>query len=137
MLASLLLASSGLVIFLLGTVHLLYTFRGAKLAPRDPALQRAMEASSLQITYETTMWKAWVGFNGSHSLGAMLFGLVYVYLALAHSAFLFSSVFLLAVGFSMLCALLVLGKLYWFSIPFRGISLALLLYVGALIARVA
>src|SRR5438046_6957052 len=30
------------------------------------------------------MWRAWVGFNASHSMGAMLFGLVFAFLALAH-----------------------------------------------------
>lgn len=48
------------------------------------------------------MWKAWVGFNASHALGAILFGLVYGYLALLHLAFLFQSWFLLAVGFALL-----------------------------------
>ena len=41
------------------------------------------------ITRETTMWKAWVGSNASDSYGAILFGAVYGYLSLTHSAFLF------------------------------------------------
>jgi hypothetical protein len=35
------------------------------------------------------MWKAWIGFNASHSFGLILFGTVYAYLALAHGSFLF------------------------------------------------
>ena len=35
-------------------------------------------------TKETTMWRCWVGFNASHSMGLILFGLAFGYLALAH-----------------------------------------------------
>jgi hypothetical protein len=29
------------------------------------------------ITKEATMWRCWVGFNASHSMGLILFGLVF------------------------------------------------------------
>jgi len=79
------------------------------------------------------MWKAWVGFNASHSFGAILFGLVYGYLALLHPAFLFGSAFLLVIGLVLLGGYLFLGVRYWFSVPARGILLSLILYVLALI----
>ena len=77
MLSSILVCLSAFVIAALGIAHLVYTFRGPKLAPRDPALTEAMKADSPGISDETTMWKAWVGFNASHSMGAILFGLVF------------------------------------------------------------
>ncbi len=64
-------ALSASIIITLGVVHLVYTFWGPKLTPRDPALQISMSQSSPVITKETTMWRAWVGFNGSHSMGAI------------------------------------------------------------------
>ena len=131
--ANLLITISAGIILLLGLVHLTYTFFGSKLTPRDAALQASMKLVSPVITKETNMWKSWVGFNASHSLGAILFGLVYGYLALLHADFLFESYFLLIVGWSLLASLVVLGKLYWFSIPFRGISLAFACYCAALI----
>jgi hypothetical protein len=137
MLASSLVAASAAVIFLLGLTHLLYTFRGTKLHPRDPQLTAALKEASPVITRQTTMWKVWIGFNASHSLGAILFGAVYGYLAVAHGAFLFQSYFLLGLGLLLLVAYGFLGKLYWFSTPFRGIVLALLLYLGGLIAASA
>ena len=118
---------------LLGLIHLFYTFYGPKLLPRDRDLKTRMQNVSPVITRETTMWKAWVGFNASHSSGAILFGAVYGYLALAHGAFLFQSTFLLSLGLLMLCGYAFLGKRYWFSVPFRGILLAAVLYVIALI----
>jgi hypothetical protein len=76
-----------------------------------------------------------VGFNASHSYGAILFGLVYGYLAVAHREVLFNSPFLLAVGLAMLGGLLFLGKVYWFSIPFRGILVATICYVLGVAVR--
>jgi hypothetical protein len=94
-----------------------------------------MNEVSPNITRETTMWKCWIGFNASHGFGAILFGLVYGYLALLYSPFLFQSTFLLLVGMFLLAGYLVLGRLYWFSVPFRGIVLSTALYVSALVIR--
>jgi hypothetical protein len=132
-LAPYLLTGSAAVLFLLGLLHLVYTFHGHKLLPRDAELQERMRSVSPFITRETTMWKAWIGFNASHGLGAILFGLVYGYMALFHPAFLFQSAFLLGVGLVLLSAYAFLGVRYWFSIPFRGILLSLVLYACALI----
>jgi hypothetical protein len=128
-----LVAVSAATILVLGLVHLLYTVRGQKLHPRDADLETRMKEVSPVLTRETTMWKAWVGFNASHSYGAILFGLVYGYLAVAQSSLLFQSPFLLLVGVLLLAGYVVLGKVYWFSVPFRGIVLSFALYVAALV----
>jgi hypothetical protein len=129
LIARALMTLSAAIFLALGSIHLVYTFWGAKLTPRDPALQARMREISPVISRETTMWKAWIGFNASHALGALLFGLVYGYLAIAEPAFLFRSVFLLSVGFCVLLSYVVLGKVYWFRVPFTGILLAFLAYV--------
>jgi len=134
-LASSLVAASATIILLLGLIHLLYTFRGSKLHPRDASLKARMSEISPVLTRETTMWSTWVGFNASHSFGAILFGLVYGYLALAHSPFLFQSTFLLLVGLLFLGGYVFLGKFYWFSVPYRGIVLSTALYVSALVVQ--
>ncbi|KAF0166250.1 MAG: hypothetical protein FD157_869 [Rhodocyclaceae bacterium] len=133
--APLLLAASAAIILLLGIAHLLFTFRGPKLHPRDATLTARMKEVSPVLTRQTTMWKAWIGFNASHSNGAIFFGLVYGYLALAHASFLFQSPFLLLVGLAMLVGYVFLARTYWFSIPFRGITLATALYVVALVVN--
>ena len=133
--ASLLVAASAFVILALGCAHLLYTFRGNKFYPRDPALLARMQEVSPFISGKMSMWKAWVGFNASHSFGAMLFGLVYGYLALAQPGVLFSSWFLLAVGLALLAGCVFLGWRYWFSTPFRGIVLSTALYVSGVLAH--
>jgi hypothetical protein len=131
--ASWLVAASAAVVLLLGVIHLLYTFHGSKLHPRDRDLYARLKEVSPVLTRETTMWKAWVGFNASHSYGAIFFGLVYGYLALAHSAILFQSPFLQCVGLMLLAGYAVLGKLYWFRIPFRAILFSGALYLVALV----
>ena len=128
----LMMLSAG-IILLLGIMHLLFTFTGAKLTPRDPALQESMRSVSPVISKETTMWKAWLGFNASHSLGAILFGLIYGYLALWYSAFLFASYFLLFVGGGLLASFVLLGKLYWFHLPFRATLVAFAGYCTAVV----
>lgn len=120
---------------MLGLVHLLYTFSGPKFDPRDAALKLRMQEISPVLTRETTMWRAWIGFNASHSFGAILFGVLYAYLALRHPEFLFAEWFLLFTGLALLAGYVVLGRLYWFSIPYRGILAATALYTLALVVR--
>jgi len=132
--AKILMTASAGIILLLGTLHLIYTFYGPKLLPRDPALQAAMKEVHPVITRQTTMWRAWVGFNASHSMGAILFGLTYGFLALFHAELLFHSAYLLIVGFAMLAGLFLLGKVYWFRVPFVGIGISSLCYVVSVIS---
>ena len=135
--APLLVAVSATIVLLLGLVHLLYTFYGPKLLPRDRELQTRMQEVSPVITRETTIWKTWIGFNASHSCALLLFGTVYGYLALAHSDFLFQSVFLLSVGLILLLGYIILAKKYFFSRPRLGALLATFFYVfGIILSRV-
>ncbi len=134
MLASLLIGLGAAIMLALGLLHLVYTFVGTKLRPRYPALQDAMQKGHLQITRQTTIWRAWIGFNASHALGAILFGLIYIHLAVWQPALLFGSPFLCGLGVVVLLAYLWLGWRYWFSVPFRGIGLANLLFLGGLAA---
>lgn len=134
---ALLIAASALLLLALGVMHLTMTYRGSAFHPRDPALFKAMQADSPRITRATTMWRSGVGFHASHSLGVMFFGVLYAYLALEGSGFLFRSAFLMGLGMLVLCAYLLLARLYWFKAPFRAIFLAAGLYAGGLVAVVA
>lgn len=136
MIATVLMVISAAVIFALGTAHLIFTFVGPKLTPRDPALKIRMSEVSPVITKEATMWSFWIGFNISHSMAAMLFGLIYGFLAIAHGGLLFSSPYLLIVGLLTVGGLFVVGKVYWFSGPFIGISISLACYIASVIVAV-
>jgi hypothetical protein len=130
--AKILMVLSAGIIFTLGLAHLVYTFWGSNLTPRDPALQVSMSQIAPVISKETTMWRCWVGFNATHSMGLILFGLVFGFLALAHEQLLFQSPFLLVVGLAMLGGFVVLSKLYFFSGPLTSTSIALACYVASI-----
>jgi hypothetical protein len=134
LIARVLMVVSAGIILALGALHLAYTFWGPKLTPRDHALQVSMDQVSPVISRETTMWRAWVGFNASHSMALILFGLIYCFLAITNSSLLFRSPFLLIVGLAMLVGLLILCKVFWFRVPFIGVGISLVCYLASIAA---
>ena len=132
---SLLVVASTFIIFALGVLHLLLTYRGTAFHPRDRVLESQMKVVASLISRETTMWRAGVGFHASHSIGAVVFSLTYAYLALEPAQLLFKSPFLLSLGLAYLELLTILCGLYWLRVPFWGMALATSLYVGARIAN--
>ena len=131
--ASLLVTASAAIALVLGLLHLFHTFTGTGLQPRDAGLMEAMQRSPPRITRQTTMWRAWIGFNASHSLGLVLFALIYGYLALAAPALLFSSIFLRAVGFALLLGYVFLSHRYFFRVPLRSVLVAAATYAAGII----
>ena len=124
----------GAIIFgTLGSIHLLYTFFSNKFNALDSNVTKAMKNTSPLLTKQTTMWKAWVGFNASHSLGAMLVTAFYVPLALNNMSVirenLWFSILPVFIGLSYLA----LAKKYWFKIPFIGVLISTVCFVGAAI----
>lgn len=132
MAARILMVLSASIILTLGVVHLVYTFWGSNLTPRDPTLEISMSQISPVITEETTMWRCWVGFNASHSMGLIFFGLVFGFLAVARGQVLFQSPFLLVVGLAMLVGLFVLSRIYFFRAPLSGVGISLACYVASI-----
>lgn len=125
-----LIVASATVVGLLGCVHLLFTFYSNKFDPRDAMVTEALRVVSPVISRQTTMARAAKGFHASHSLGAMLFALVWGYLALQQWVLLAQSPFLMGLGMVVLLAYLALAWRYWFSVPLRGIALATGLYAA-------
>lgn len=128
LLAPALILASATVLGLLGGLHLLFTFYGNQFDPRDAIVTEALRVVSPVISRQTTMARAAKGFHASHSLGAMLFALVWGYLALHQWQMLLQSTFFLALGMGVLLAYQALAQRYWFSVPQRGIALANVLY---------
>lgn len=133
LLAPVFILASAAVVGLLGCLHLFFTFHGNRFDPRDAALTAALAVTSPVITEQTTMARAAKGFHASHSMGVMLFALVWGYLALAQWTVLRQLPLLLALGMVVLLAYLLLAKRYWFSVPLRGIALANALYAAGLV----
>jgi hypothetical protein len=134
MLPQSLIVAGALIFGLLGTLHLAYTFFTGKFSPRDAATEAAMKLTHPRLTRRTTLWKAWVGFNASHSLGAMLFAAVYLLLALAHMDWLREAPGLVWLAAAGALAYLALAVRYWFRTPLIGIALASACFFAAAIA---
>jgi len=69
------------IILLFGCMHLYFTFFTDKFSSTNKQLIADMKASSPKLTKQTTMWKAWIGFNATHSSGAMFIGFLNFYMA--------------------------------------------------------
>lgn len=126
-----LLVAGALVFGVLGLIHLLYTFAGSAFVPRDAATRAAMEATSPRLTRETTIWRAWIGFNASHSLGAIVFAVFVLLLAAGHMPLLREAPVFAWVAAINALAWLWLARRYWFRVPFIGLLLASLCFLIA------
>lgn len=124
MIAQTLWIAGSLIYLLLGSAHLFYTFFTRKFLAKNPDAVVAMQNTHPLLTRKTTMWKAWVGFNGSHSLGAIYLGIINLILAGQYFHILEKSGSLLSLTFLTSLFYLFLAKKYWFNVPLNGIVLA-------------
>lgn len=133
MTARVLMVASAAIFLVAGALHLQATLFGTDLLPRDPALRKRMDEVSPVVSDETTMWRGWIGFNAGFSIGAMLFGAIYAFLAIVHARLLFTSRYLLSVGLLVVGGFSVLSKAYLFSIPFMCFATSLACYVASIV----
>jgi len=130
------IAGSSVYIFL-ATLHLLYTFFTNKFLAKDRNTVELMKQTHPLLTNKTTMWKAWVGFNGSHSAGGIFLGTVNLLLAVLYFPFLSAALPLLILTIITSLFYLFLGIKYWFNIPLTGIAIATTCYIIAFIIILA
>jgi hypothetical protein len=140
--AMFLLDFGGGILVLMGSLHAHYTFldirRPRRLVPQDPATALAMKKTPLRLSRGgTTIWRAWVGFNFSHSLGVVLFGGLCIFAStLLGTMSMPAWVLFVFVVISLIC--LGISALYWFRIPTAGIAVAsLCLLVAWLLYAIA
>jgi hypothetical protein len=132
--AQILLIIGASIFGILGTVHLLYTFFTNKFEAHDSSVTEAMKGTSPILTKETSVWKAWVGFNASHSLGAMLVAAVYIPLTTTYFNIIQQSVWFSLLPVIVGLSYLVLAKKYWFRIPFIGVLISTVCFAGAAVS---
>ena len=118
----------GGIFVLFGLLHAIYTLLDIRsprrLVPDDATVTHAMTRSRVRLSRGgTTMWQAWVGFNFSHSLGAVLFGALCIFAGVVIGTVVVPgwALFLL---FVIGLIYLVIGVRYWFRIPIAGIAVA-------------
>ena len=131
---------AGCIPFLiLGLLHTAYTIADIRnpkrLIPYKSGVMGLMKESTLALTKETDMWRAWIGFNISHGVGVLFFAITLLYLAVLHIAFLQSSIFLLTVSPQIALVYLLLSRKYWFRIPAAGSAIGLLCFLAGSLAQ--
>lgn len=117
---------------ILGFLHTLYSVMDdqnpTKIVPRKQSAIKAMKESTLTLTKDTTVWKAWIGFNISHGLGVMLFGGFYFYLSAFHYQTLLGLGPLPWLAPIIAAIYFILAHRYWFKVPAAGSALGFILF---------
>jgi hypothetical protein len=105
------------------------------LSPRDSAYRHAMMEQTMLLTRRTNLWLAWVGFNLSHSLGAILFGVVVILVAWSPAAFDASWPLFVPLATVVAAAYLAIGVRYWFRTPIIGIAVSAACFLASGVVR--
>jgi len=125
----------GSIIAFMGAGHAILTvidvFRPTQFTPLDDSVRDSMESTGVRFARgRTSMWDAWLGFNISHGLGALIFGVIVVFLG--------DYLILIEPPKMLLLAPVIIGFIYfylavrfWFYLPVIGISLATICFIVA------
>ena len=105
-------------------------------SPRDPTVRDAMAEETILLTPRTTLWLAWVGFNLSHSLGAMVFGVAVLLIGRSPASFQSEARVFVPLAVVVSGLYMVLGLRYWFRIPIVGSALSGVCFVASWILLV-
>ena len=90
-----------------------------------------MARSRLRLTRRTDLWRAWVGFNLSHRLGVILFGIVVVLVGRTPTTFAGHAAVFLPLAVVVALVYLGLSLAYFFRTPTIGIASSLVLFTFA------
>lgn len=90
-----------------------------------------MNRTALRLTRQTTMWKAWLGFNLSHALGLVIFGLTSFLIAVYHLDLILNLQPLLFLVITVAAIYLFLAIRFWFFGPAVGSAIGLALFVAS------
>jgi len=129
MIEQILLIIGAAIFGILGMLHLYYTFFTDKFMTRDRKVAEAMKGTSPLLTNRTSVWDAWMGFNGSHSLGAMAIAIFYILLAATHMEVIRETRAFILLAVLIGLSYLVLAIKYWFRVPLIGILIATLCFI--------
>ena len=139
--AHLILAAGAGIILLLGTGHgvlaLLDTVRPRYFTPTDEGVRLAMEGvrTAMQreapVSPKANLWRAWLGFNLSHSLGIVVFGSALLVLAFHQFTAFAQSVPIQCSAAGIASAYLIISSRFWFWVPTAGFGAALACIVMA------
>jgi hypothetical protein len=127
--------AGALPFLLLGSAHAVHTPRQPHdrkgLSPSDPSLAESMARSRFILTGRTDVWRAWVCFNLSHSLGLVLLGVLVVLVGRTSASFAYNAALFLPLAVVVSIAYLILTVAYTFRTPIMGVGLSVFLFSAA------
>jgi hypothetical protein len=133
--------AGSLPFLVLGVAHVratpLVPDRPRGLSPADPRLAEEMTRTTLRLTRRVDMWRAWVGFNLSHSLGLLVFGLVVVLVGRSEAVFLQEGRTFVPLALAVSAGYLALAVKYWFRIPIAGSAMGVILFLASWVLLLA
>jgi hypothetical protein len=119
----------------LGTAHALATPLTTEqrkgLSPRDEAYRQSMVQQTVLLTRRTNLWLTWVGFNLSHSLGAVLLGVVVLLVGRSAASFAVNGPVFVPLAVVVSGTYLAIGLRYWFRTPIIGIVISTVCFVAS------
>ena len=131
----LLIVIAAIPFLLFGAGHGALTLRDVKhpraFTPTDPALREAMQQSTLRFHRGWNLWKAWLGFNLTHSLGLIVFGGAFLHVGIFEPQLFASSVLMQAVAVAVSAAYLLVSLQFFFSRPIIGSAIGLACFLAA------
>ena len=101
------------------------------LSPSEVELARAMSRTRLRLTARTDMWRAWMGFNFSHSLGVLLLGAIVLVIGRGTKSFEAEGRIFVPLLVFVSALYLLLAIKYWFRTPVVACALSLVLFLGS------
>jgi hypothetical protein len=131
----LLLIVGSSIFVLLGAAHGVLTLMDLSnprnFTPPDATLRTAMQQSTIALHPKINLWRAWLGFNLSHSLGLLMFGGAFLYIGIRHSSLFSQSALLQGCTILISAAYLVMSLQFWFSTPAIGSGIAMACFILA------
>ncbi|MGH2740801.1 MAG: LIC_13387 family protein [Actinomycetota bacterium] len=116
---------------LLGFGHASLAFldvwRPRTFTPADDLVRRSMKKTGVAGYPRVNLWRAWLGFNISHGMGVLVFGLVFFLIALYDFDLISSVPGLGAIAVGVPAAYFVLSLRFWFWGPALGSGIGLVL----------
>jgi hypothetical protein len=120
-LAQVLFVMAAAIFCVLGSIHATFTIRDMRdprsLTPTEETVRQAMIGARLRLAPVTTIWRAWVGFNLSHSLGLLVFGGLFGGLALTDFRLVAGSPVLQVAAVVVAGVYSLLAARFWFPVP--------------------
>lgn len=136
--ARLLFRIGGAIFAVMGGLHgiatLVDVFRPTFFTPVDDRIREAMIGQPIGLSSRADLWAAWLGFNLSHSLGLVFFGLVTFALTRDGFALVRSIRGMRCISTAVAATYLVLALRFWFYAPALGAAVALACFMGSALA---